>query len=46
MTDATKHTETNEKLSQEDDADMLDRYQFSTGEITQGKLVKGRSSED
>ncbi len=42
MTDATKHTETNEKLSQEDYADLLDRYQFSTGKITQGKLVKGR----
>lgn len=42
MTDATKHAEANEKLSQEDYADLLDRYQFSTGEITQGKLVKGK----
>ncbi len=42
MTDATKHPETNEKMSQEDYADLLDRYQFSTTEITQGKLVKGR----
>jgi small subunit ribosomal protein S1 len=42
MTDATKRSETNEKLSQEDYADLLDRYQFSTTEITQGKLVKGR----
>ncbi len=42
MTDATKHPETIEKMSQEDYADLLDRYQFSTTEITQGKLVKGR----
>lgn len=42
MTDAPKHSETNERLSQEDYSDLLDRYQFSTTEITQGKLVKGR----
>jgi small subunit ribosomal protein S1 len=42
MSDATKRTENNEKMSSSDYEDLLDRYQFSTKEITQGKLVKGK----
>jgi len=42
MSDATKHPEKNEKMSSEDYSDLLDRYQFSTKEFTQGSVVKGK----
>jgi small subunit ribosomal protein S1 len=42
MTDATKHPENNEKMTTEAYADLLDHYQFSTKEISAGKVVKGK----
>jgi small subunit ribosomal protein S1 len=42
MSDATKQPEKNEKMSSEDYSDLLDRYQFSTKEFTQGSVVKGK----
>ncbi|MHB8094272.1 MAG: 30S ribosomal protein S1 [Candidatus Aminicenantales bacterium] len=42
MSDETKHPEKNEKMSSEDYSDLLDRYQFSTKEFTQGSVVKGK----
>jgi len=42
MTNAIKHPEKDEKMSSEAYEDLLDRYQFSTKEITQGTVVKGR----
>jgi small subunit ribosomal protein S1 len=42
MSDVTKRPESNERMSSSDYEDLLDRYQFSTKEITQGKLVKGK----
>ncbi len=42
MSDVTKRAENNERMSSSDYEDLLDRYQFSTKEITQGKLVKGK----
>ncbi len=41
MTEPTKK-ENDEKLSSEDYENLLDRYQFSTKEITPGKILKGR----
>jgi len=42
MTNASKHPEKDEKMSSEAYEDLLNRYQFSTKEITQGTVVKGR----
>ncbi len=42
MTDPTKHPERDDKMSSEDYENLLDRYQFSTKGISQGKVVKGR----
>jgi small subunit ribosomal protein S1 len=42
MTDVIKHPEKDEKMSSEAYEDLLDHYQFSTKEITQGTVVKGR----
>ncbi len=42
MTNANKHPEKDEKMSSEAYEDLLSRYQFSTKEITQGTVVKGR----
>jgi small subunit ribosomal protein S1 len=42
MTDVNKHPEKDEKMSSEAYEDLLDHYQFSTKEITQGTVVKGR----
>jgi small subunit ribosomal protein S1 len=42
MTDPTKHPDRDERMSSEDYEHLLDRYQFSTKEITLGKVLKGR----
>jgi small subunit ribosomal protein S1 len=45
MTDATKQPdqpEKDDKITSEDYADLLDQYQFSTKEISFGKIIKGR----
>jgi small subunit ribosomal protein S1 len=42
MTDSAKRPERDDKMSSEDYEHLLDRYQFSTKEISQGKIVKGR----
>src|SRR5512136_1542779 len=43
MTDSTKHPERDDnKMSSEDYEHLLDRYQFRTQGISQGKIVKGR----
>jgi len=42
MTDSTKQPDRDDKMSSEDYEHLLDRYQFSTKEISQGKIVKGR----
>jgi small subunit ribosomal protein S1 len=42
MTDSTKSQDRDEKMSSEDYEHLLDRYQFSTKEITMGKIIKGR----
>ena len=42
MTDLTKHPDKDDKISSEDYADLLDKYQFQTGDITQGSIVSGR----
>jgi small subunit ribosomal protein S1 len=42
MTNVIKHPEKDEKMSSEAYEDLLDHYQFSTKEITQGTVVKGR----
>jgi small subunit ribosomal protein S1 len=42
MTDVIKLPEKDEKMSSEAYEDLLDHYQFSTTEITQGTVVKGR----
>lgn len=42
MTEPTKQKESDEKISSEDYENLLDRYQFSTTEITPGKILKGR----
>ena len=42
MTEPAKRPERDDKMSSEDYEHLLDRYQFSTKEISQGKIVKGR----
>jgi len=42
MTDVIKLPEKDEKMSSEAYENLLDHYQFSTTEITQGTVVKGR----
>jgi small subunit ribosomal protein S1 len=42
MTETTKPPEPNDKLSTEAYEDLLDKYQYSTKEISAGKMVKGR----
>jgi small subunit ribosomal protein S1 len=42
MTDLTKHPNKDDKISSEDYADLLDKYQFQSGDITQGSIVSGR----
>jgi len=42
MTEATKPPERDDRMSSEDYENLLDRYQFSTKEITMGKILKGR----
>ncbi len=42
MTEPTKQPERDEKMSSEDYEHLLDRYEYSTKEITMGKLLKGR----
>jgi small subunit ribosomal protein S1 len=42
MTDPTKHPDRDDKMSSEDYEHLLDHYQFSTQEITMGKILKGR----
>ncbi|MDD8014880.1 MAG: 30S ribosomal protein S1 [Acidobacteriota bacterium] len=42
MSEITKHPDKDGKMSSEEYADLLDRYQFSTKEISQGKVVKGK----
>ena len=42
MTEATKPPERDDKMSSEDYENLLDRYQYSTKEITMGKILKGR----
>jgi small subunit ribosomal protein S1 len=45
MSDVTNHPDKpdkDEKITSEDYADLLDQYQFSTKEISYGKIIKGR----
>jgi small subunit ribosomal protein S1 len=42
MTETTKHPDPNDKMSTEDYENLLDKYQYSTKEVTAGKVVKGR----
>jgi small subunit ribosomal protein S1 len=42
MTEPTKQPERDDKLSSEDYEHLLDRYEYSTKEITMGKVLKGR----
>jgi small subunit ribosomal protein S1 len=42
MTESTKQPDRDERMSSEDYENLLDRYQFSTKEITMGKILKGR----
>ncbi len=42
MTESTKQPDHDEKMSSQDYENLLDRYQFSTTEITMGKILKGR----
>jgi small subunit ribosomal protein S1 len=42
MSDPTKQPDRDDKMSSEDYEHLLDRYQFSTKEITLGKILKGR----
>ena len=42
MTETTKPPEPNDKLSTEAYEDLLDKYQYSTKEISAGEMVKGR----
>ena len=42
MTEPTKQPDRDDKMSSEDYENLLDRYQFSTKEITMGKILKGR----
>jgi len=42
MTEPSKNKEPDDKMSSEDYENLLNRYQFSTKEITPGKILKGR----
>ncbi len=42
MTEPTKQPDRDDKMSSEDYENLLDRYQFSTKEITMGKILQGR----
>jgi len=42
MTESTKQPDPDDKMSSQDYENLLDRYQFSTTEITMGKILKGR----
>ncbi len=42
MTETTKKTDTEEKISSEDYKTLLERYQFNTKELAPGKIVKGK----
>jgi small subunit ribosomal protein S1 len=42
MTESTKQPDHDDKMSSQDYENLLDRYQFSTAEITMGKILKGR----
>jgi len=42
MTEPNKPTERDDHMSSEDYEQMLDRYEYSTKEITMGKVLKGR----
>jgi small subunit ribosomal protein S1 len=42
MTEPNKPTERDDRMSSEDYENLLDRYEYSTKEITMGKVLKGR----
>jgi len=42
MTEPNKPTERDDRMSSEDYEHLLDRYEYSTKEITMGKVLKGR----
>ncbi len=42
MTDSTKQLDRDGGMSSEDYENLLDRYQFSTKDISQGKIIKGK----
>jgi small subunit ribosomal protein S1 len=42
MTEPSKPTERDERMTSEDYEHLLDRYEYSTKEITMGKVLKGR----
>jgi small subunit ribosomal protein S1 len=42
MTEPTKQPERDDRMSSEDYEHLLDRYEYSTKEITMGKVLKGR----
>ncbi len=42
MSELTKNSKKEKVLSSEDYADLLEQYQFSTKELTPGKLIKGK----
>ncbi len=42
MTETTKKTENEEKISSEDYKNLLERYQFNAKELAPGKIVKGK----
>ena len=42
MTESTKQPDRDDNMSSEDYENLLDRYQFSTKEITMGTILKGR----
>jgi len=42
MSELTKNSKKEKVLSTEDYADLLEQYQFSTKELTPGKLIKGK----
>ena len=42
MTEPTKQPDRDDKLSSEDYEHLLDRYEYSTKEISLGKVLKGR----
>lgn len=42
MTETTKKTENEEKISSEDYKNLLDRYQFNAKELAPGKIIEGK----